>query len=124
MFTAKLQHTSMCFSLTNCSVAKWSGFYGVKLPDGQFLVLYNSVTRRVLTVAISDDDGKPWNDYDMTLENQDEGQFSYSAAVLGCDDQSHATYTYNYQQIKVGHRTHQFYELSSHSTLLVYESEP
>jgi hypothetical protein len=24
----------------------------------------------------------------------------------------------------VGHRTHQFYELSSHSTLLVYESEP
>jgi hypothetical protein len=75
MFTAKLQHTSMCFSLTDCSVAKWSGFYGVKLPDGWFLVLYNSVTHGVLTVAISDDDGKTWNDYYMTLENQDEGHF-------------------------------------------------
>lgn len=124
MFTAKLQHTSMCFSLTNCSVAKWSGFYGVKLPDGWFLVLYNSVTYGVRTVAISDDDGKTWNDYYMTLENQDEGQFSYSAVVLGCDGHIHATYTYNHQQIKVGHWTHQFYELSCHSTLLVYESEP
>lgn len=96
----------------------------MKLPAGRFLVLYNSVTRGVLTVAISDDDGKTWNDYYMTLENQDEGQFSYSAVVLGCDDHSHATYTYHHQQIKVGHRTHQFYELSSHYTLLVYESEP
>jgi hypothetical protein len=56
-------------------VAKWSGFYGVKLPAGQILVLYNSVTRGVLTVAISDDDGKTWNDYYMTLENQLKGSF-------------------------------------------------
>ncbi|CAM6067401.1 unnamed protein product [Sphagnum tenellum] len=76
------------------------------------------------SVAISDDDGKTWNDYYMTLENQDEGQFSYSAVVLGCEDHIYATYTYNHQQIKVGHWTHQFYELSCHSTLLVYESEP
>jgi hypothetical protein len=101
MFTAKLQDTSMCFSLTNCSVPTWPGFYGVKLPDGWFLVLYNSVTRGVLTVAISDDDGKTWNNYYITLENQDEGQFSYSAVVLGCDDHIHATY--NHRQIKVGH---------------------
>ncbi len=47
----------------------------MKLPAGQILVLYNSVTRGVLTVAISDDDGKTWNDYYMTLENQLKGSF-------------------------------------------------
>ncbi|CAM6025554.1 unnamed protein product [Sphagnum balticum] len=81
--------------LINCN----SGFDGVKLPDGRLIVLYNTVSRGVLKVAISHDDGETWRDY-LTLENEDEGEFSYSALVLGSDGHIHATYTYNRQQIK------------------------
>jgi predicted neuraminidase len=81
--------------LINCN----SGFDGVKLPDGRLIVLYNTVSRGILKVAISHDDGETWRDY-LTLENEDEGEFSYSALVLGSDGHIHATYTYNRQQIK------------------------
>ncbi len=73
----------------------------MKLPDGRLIVLYNTVSRGVLKVAISHDDGETWRDY-LTLENEDEGEFSYSALILGSDGHIHATYTYNRQQIKVG----------------------
>lgn len=92
-----------------------SGFDGVKLPDGRLIVLYNTVSRGVLKVAISHDDGETWRDY-LTLENEDEGEFSYSALVLGSDGHIHATYTYNRQQIKVGCKLyiHLQASLSSH----------
>jgi predicted neuraminidase len=70
------------------------------LKDGSALLVFNDskVNRYPLSIALSSDGGTSWK-RTLTLEDQ-EGEFSYPAAIQTSDGLVHITYTYNRVKIK------------------------
>ncbi len=72
-----------------------SGLDGVRLHNGNWLLVYNDTTsgRRSLAVSISDDEGKTWK-WTRHLEQQDVGSYHYPAVIQARGGLIHVVYSY------------------------------
>ena len=77
-----------------------AGIDALALRDGRFLLVYNPTTRgrRRLAVAVSGD-GQTWRP-GVTLEDAQDGEYSYPAMIQTDDGKVHITYTWRRQRIK------------------------
>ena len=77
-----------------------AGIDALRLANGRFVLVYNPTTRgrRHLAIAVSDD-GVTWRS-GVTLEQADEGEFSYPAMIQTSDGLVHVTYTWRRQRVK------------------------
>lgn len=72
-----------------------AGLDGVRLSNGQWLLVYNDTTdgRHSLAVSISEDEGKTWR-WTRHLEKREAGQYHYPAVIQGKDGTIHVAYSY------------------------------
>jgi predicted neuraminidase len=72
-----------------------SGLDGLRLNDGQWVLIYNDTVkgRNRLAVSLSDDEGKSWK-WTRHLEDEPTGSFHYPAIIQGRDGTLHAVYSY------------------------------
>lgn len=72
-----------------------SGLDAVRLPSGNWLLVYNDTIRgrNSLAVSMSDDEGKSWK-WTRHLEQHATGSYHYPAVISGRDGAVHAVYSY------------------------------
>lgn len=83
--------------VTNAPLANpGAGIDGVKLANGDWLLIYNDTRfgRHRLAVSISEDEGKTWK-WTRHLENDAKGSFHYPCIIQGKDGMLEAVYTYS-----------------------------
>lgn len=103
---------AICISSSKDQGYTWSDAVAIDLPnpnaavealsltDGRSLLVFNDskANRYPLSVALSTDGGDSWKRV-LVLENQ-EGEFSYPAAIQTFDGLVHITYTFDRVKIK------------------------
>jgi predicted neuraminidase len=72
-----------------------SGLDGVRLQNGNWLLVYNDTPkgRHRLAVSLSTDEGRTWG-WTRYLENHEQGSYHYPAVIQGRDGIIHAVYSY------------------------------
>ena len=72
-----------------------SGLDGVRLQNGNWLLVYNDTTegRKSLAVSISEDEGRSWK-WTRHLEHHDAGAYHYPCVIQGSDGMIHCVYSY------------------------------
>jgi predicted neuraminidase len=72
-----------------------SGLDGVRLANGNWVLVYNDTTRgrQSLAVSLSADEGRTWP-WTRHLERHDSGSYHYPAVIQGSDGAIHVVYSY------------------------------
>jgi predicted neuraminidase len=78
-----------------------SGLDGVRLQNGNWVLVYNDTTegRNRLAVSLSTDEGQTWT-VTRHLENQPQGSFHYPCVIQTKDGLIHSVYSYFCEQGK------------------------